>query len=35
MVCYGVISMPEAGRSDWNSGNNGWKPLKHGEGLPA
>lgn len=31
MVCYGVISMQEAGRSDWNSGNSGWKPLKHGE----
>lgn len=32
MVCYGVICMQEAGRSDWSSGNNGWKPLKHGEG---
>lgn len=34
-VRSGAGSVPEAGPSFWKSGGSGWKPLKHGDGLPV
>lgn len=32
-VRSGATSVQETGLSVWKSGDSGWKPLKHGDGL--
>ena len=34
-VRSGAGSVPENGQSVWKSGDSGWRPLKHGDGLPV